>query len=46
MRALELDLLGESLIESDYLHRLNEEPAKTHENGKKWLKDESLKFVS
>lgn len=46
LRALELDPLGESLIEPEYLQRLKEERAQKHENGKDWVKLQSLIFVS
>lgn len=46
LRALELDPLGESLIEPEYLQRIKEERAQKHENGKDWMKLQSLVFVS
>lgn len=46
LRALELDPLHETLIEPEYLQRLKEERAQKHENGKDWLKLQSLMFVA
>lgn len=46
LRALELDPLHETLISPEYLGRLKEERAQKQENGKDWLKYESLKVCS
>lgn len=46
LRALETDPLSESLIEPEYLARIKEERAQKHENGKEWVKLQSLVFVS
>jgi len=46
LRALELDPLHETLIDQEYMQRLKEEAAQKKDDGKEWLKYESLKFVS
>lgn len=46
LRALELDPLYETLIEPEYLQRIKEERAQKQENGKEWMKLQSLVFVS
>jgi hypothetical protein len=50
LRAVELDPLAFSetdpLIEPEFLQRIKEERAQKHENGKEWMKLQSLIFVS
>jgi hypothetical protein len=50
LRAIELDPLAfletEPLIEPEFLQRIKEERAQKHENGKEWMRLQSLLFVS